>query len=274
MRRPRARRARMWLRRTRARLLPGAAILGYHSISEGDDPLGLAVSPARFAEHLEVLARRTRPMRLDALTRALRDRRVPPRAVVVTFDDGYADLLHAAAPLLERHDVPATAFVTTGSPGQVFPWDARTASAPARLQDNAPGSGRSDGSAPMTRRALTIAELATLAGKEWIEVGAHTISHPRLADLEPEAQRREIQGGKAALEEVLGRRVESFSDPHGSVGRKTVTLVRQAGYERACTSVFDVAHAGSDRWRLPRIWPRDGDGDVFARWLDGWLPPR
>lgn len=272
MRRPRGRRVRMWLRRTRARILPGAAILGYHSISDGDDPLGLAVSPSRFAEHLEVVARRARPMRLDALARALRDGRIPARAVAVTFDDGYADLLHVAAPLLERYDVPATAFVTTGSPGCAFPWDAGPGNTKDKLHDI--GSAHHGGTAPATRRALTVAELEVLAAKRCIEVGAHTITHPRLAELAPEAQRREIQGGKAALEEVLGRRVASFSYPHGSVRRVTVTLVREAGFERACTSIFAVAHRRSDRLRLPRLWPRDVDGDVFARWLDGWLPPR
>ena len=67
----------------------------------------------------------TRPMRLGELTQALRDGRVPDRSVVVTFDDGYADNLHNARPLLERHGVPATVFVASGFVGRKreFWWD-------------------------------------------------------------------------------------------------------------------------------------------------------
>jgi peptidoglycan/xylan/chitin deacetylase (PgdA/CDA1 family) len=48
---------------------------------------------------------------------------IPPRAVAVTFDDGYSDTLYEVKPLLERHQIPATIFVTTGSPGRRFWWD-------------------------------------------------------------------------------------------------------------------------------------------------------
>src|SRR5262249_37218676 len=75
--------------------------------------------------HLEVLRKHSRPMRLQQLVRALRDRSLSRRTVVVTFDDGYADNLYNAKPLLERHDIPATVFVTTGYVGRVreFWWD-------------------------------------------------------------------------------------------------------------------------------------------------------
>jgi peptidoglycan/xylan/chitin deacetylase (PgdA/CDA1 family) len=48
---------------------------------------------------------------------------IPPRTVVVTFDDGYEDTIATALPLLRRHEVPATVFVTTGNPGEPFWWD-------------------------------------------------------------------------------------------------------------------------------------------------------
>lgn len=105
---------------------PGALVLMYHRIGEpGADPWGLAVRPAHFAEHLAVLRRRMRPLALRDLVAALRAGRVPSRAVVVTFDDGYADNLHVARPLLERHDVPATVFVASGALGteRGFWWD-------------------------------------------------------------------------------------------------------------------------------------------------------
>jgi peptidoglycan/xylan/chitin deacetylase (PgdA/CDA1 family) len=98
----------------------------YHSIAEvRNDPWGLCVTPQHFAEHLDVLRRYYRPLRLTQYVDALDDGGLPDRSVVVTFDDGYADNLFEAKPLLEQFDVPATMFVATryvGSP-QEYWWD-------------------------------------------------------------------------------------------------------------------------------------------------------
>jgi peptidoglycan/xylan/chitin deacetylase (PgdA/CDA1 family) len=89
----------------------------YHHVADVDhDPWQLAVAPRHFAEHLAVLRASGRPLlRLDELEAALAADRVPRRAVAVTFDDGYADNALVALPALERADVPATVFVTTGA---------------------------------------------------------------------------------------------------------------------------------------------------------------
>jgi peptidoglycan/xylan/chitin deacetylase (PgdA/CDA1 family) len=83
------------------------------------DPLLLSVTPRHFAEHLEVLRKHHRPVALKDSEQRLK------HSVVVTFDDGYADNLRNAKPLLERYEVPATVFVTTGYVGQdrEFWWD-------------------------------------------------------------------------------------------------------------------------------------------------------
>lgn len=110
------------LRPPRARAL----ILLYHRIATVDvDPWGLAVTPEHFAEHLEVLRRVATPVAVDQLGVTIAAARAPRLAVAVTFDDGYADNLHAALPLLERFDVPATFFVTAGlvERGGEFWWD-------------------------------------------------------------------------------------------------------------------------------------------------------
>ncbi|HMQ29575.1 MAG TPA: polysaccharide deacetylase family protein [Chloroflexaceae bacterium] len=112
--------------RARRLFAPGALILVYHRVADVTlDPWSLAVSPARFAEQMEVLARVARPMPLPGLVAALREGRVPPRAVAVTFDDGYLDNLLHAWPALERHEVPATVFIVTGQVGgdRAFWWD-------------------------------------------------------------------------------------------------------------------------------------------------------
>jgi len=92
----------------------GTLILLYHRIAvDPDDPFRLCVTPEHFEEHLEVLRRHSDSV---PLTEVLRRSGPAKRArVAVTFDDGYADNLHAAGPILEKAGVPATVYVTTGS---------------------------------------------------------------------------------------------------------------------------------------------------------------
>lgn len=100
---------------------PPVLILAYHRVTTlARDPHALAVRPDRFAAQLEVLKRRFALRRFDDA------RPVSRPAAVLTFDDGYADNLLEALPLLERHDVPATFFVTTGPVDSQteFWWDA------------------------------------------------------------------------------------------------------------------------------------------------------
>lgn len=103
-----------------------ALVLMYHRVAGSPtDPWSLSVSPAHFAEQLDVLTRFASPMSLAALW-AHRGQ-APPRgpAIAVTFDDGYADNFTTAAPLLSDAGVPATVFVTTGGVGAAreFWWD-------------------------------------------------------------------------------------------------------------------------------------------------------
>jgi peptidoglycan/xylan/chitin deacetylase (PgdA/CDA1 family) len=108
----------------RSRFVPGALILGYHRIVDATrDPYSMCVSPNRFAQQLEVLRQWATPMRLWDVVQSLRDGTLPPRAVALTFDDGYTDQLLEAKPLLEKYNIPATVFVTTGYLGGEFWWN-------------------------------------------------------------------------------------------------------------------------------------------------------
>ncbi|MCF6153865.1 MAG: polysaccharide deacetylase family protein [Candidatus Brocadia sp.] len=97
------------------RLVSSSLVLMYHRITDiKTDPWSLCVTPQHFSEHLEVLQKCARTLRLDQLAHYLRRGKIPRRSVIITFDDGYADNLHTAKPLLERYDTPATFFLTTG----------------------------------------------------------------------------------------------------------------------------------------------------------------
>ncbi len=84
----------------------------YHGVGRVDiDPWGLFVSPENFAEHLRVLNELANPMTLEGLVADAEGNRTVDRSVAVTFDDGYANVLHQAEPILTAFDVSATLFV-------------------------------------------------------------------------------------------------------------------------------------------------------------------
>ncbi len=102
-------------KRIQGLVTPGTLILMYHRVAEiGSDPWGLCVSPQHFAEHLQVLQKLGCVVSLRQLQQMLENGKHPSRSVVVTFDDGYADNLYNAKPLLEKYNIPATVFFTTG----------------------------------------------------------------------------------------------------------------------------------------------------------------
>lgn len=92
-------------------------------------------------------------------------------------------------------------------------------------------------------------------------IGAHTVTHPILAQLDPEHAEREIRDGKHQLEAMTGSSVAVFAYPNGTPGRdyrrEHVGMVRELGFEAAVSAAWGVAHAASDSHQLPRFTPWD-----------------
>ncbi len=320
----------------RERTQPMCLILLYHRIGgDGNDPLGLSVSAERFAEHVQLIAGRFKPLALSTLVQRLRDGTAIERAVCVTFDDGYSGIVDHALEPLARHGVPATMFVPAGSVGskREFWWDELealllgTPDPPAaidlelggrrrrwslserirrplirgrqyRLSDRerayygivralmgAPADERERVVAEVaaavgverpTRRSrmpLETSELESLARAEGCEVGAHTVSHRRLAVLDDTERRQEIGPDRRTLEELSGKPVTSFAYPYGGpkdYGRQDVAAVREAGYESACANVQDAVRADASIFELPRLIVHDWDRATFAEQLEQW----
>jgi peptidoglycan/xylan/chitin deacetylase (PgdA/CDA1 family) len=101
-------------------------ILLYHRVAElAHDPWSIAVTPAEFAAHLAVLQKCAVCLRLESFLTRRAEGTLPRNAVALTFDDGYADNLTAALPLLETYGIPATLFALSGFVGsnQETWWD-------------------------------------------------------------------------------------------------------------------------------------------------------
>lgn len=286
---------------------PRGLVLLYHRIAgPRRDPQMLDVSALNFDEQLGILARTTTPLPLDEFESLRRSGNLPERAVAVTFDDGYADNLHAAAPALVRHGIPATVFITTGMIGseREFWWDdAERIAFDAPLAGDDPASRqreyvslvsalhplptavrqqrlaalRGPASVPEkgreSHRALTPDELRALAARPQISIGAHTITHPSLARLSVDDQTREMAGSAAWLERELGTRVRALAYPFGTPGDVSRDTVRAAAdvCDYAMATDSGAAWRWSPRWRLPRVTVRDWDAVLFSRRLDEWF---
>jgi peptidoglycan/xylan/chitin deacetylase (PgdA/CDA1 family) len=121
-----------------------------------------------------------------------------------------------------------------------------------------------------THRTLNSAELQHLAAHGLVEVGAHTASHAWLAGLDPTAQTREVEQGRAELEAVVSKPIRSFAYPHGAwsdVGSSALAAVRGAGFGTAFLATPGRLRVGGDPHRIPRIFVEDMDGEGFARLL-------
>ena len=114
-------------RLVRSKFVNHGLILGYHRVNNLSwDPFKLSVSPEHFAQQLEILCEYANVLPLHDLAIARANGHIPPRSVAITFDDGYADYLSEAQPLLGKAALPSTIFISTGYLGQEFWWDTLT----------------------------------------------------------------------------------------------------------------------------------------------------
>lgn len=185
------------------------------------------MTPEAFAWQMDALARNG--MRGISLREAMdhlgKFGEWPERAVVLTFDDGYANFHEAAMPALTRHGFTATVFLIGGYVGKGNSWEGR----------------------PM----LTWPQVIEL-DKIGIEMGAHTMTHPDLRKLSRKEAREEIVGANAEIAGRLGKEVDCFAYPFGYYDRRSLELVRQE-YQAACTTRLQRADQAGDRHELPRV---------------------
>jgi len=180
----------------------------------------------------------------DALRGLFGGQRIPPRSVVLTFDDGYRNFSEYAFPVLEHHGFPATVFLVADRIGQHADW-LRDGQVQAPLMD-----------------ADTIRELHARG----VTFGSHTLDHPRLTRLSPEAQWRELSESRERLESLLQAPVRHFCYPYGDYDAATRDLARRAGYESALTCIRGAANHADNPWEIPRKAISWGDSLVGYAW--------
>ncbi|MFD0331492.1 polysaccharide deacetylase family protein [Streptacidiphilus monticola] len=209
------------------------------------------MTPRHFQEQLDLL--RDAQMSVIPLRRLVSAIRggppLPPRSLVLTFDDGFSDFYWTVTPLLAARELPATLFVATGA---AYP----------------PG-GRSSGSRLPAARMLNWRQVAGLDAYG-IEIGGHSRTHAELDVLPGRQLRSEVEGCKRDLEDVLGHAVSSYSYPHGYHNAAVRRALRAAGWDCACAAPQAFSSTTDDPMCLARLTVRhDTTAAVFADWLRG-----
>lgn len=204
------------------------------------------VKPAVFARQMHILAAlgyRTISL-ASLLTARTSGARIPARTVVITFDDGFADAVRYAVPVLVRHGFTATFFVVTGLIGKTSEWTRERRGFEMPLAD---------------ARALCD---VTAAG---FTVGSHTITHRRLAEVEASECEFELRESKRRLEEALRQDVWDLAYPYGSTNAIVRRAAAECGYRTACSTIEGLSSASDDPLMLPRV-PVEG-GDSMADFM-------
>jgi len=140
-------------------------------------------------------------------------RAVPPKSIVITFDDGYDSIYTYAYPILQEYGFHATIFIISGYIGLLNRWDVNLG---GRLFQH------------ISRQHIT-----ELHENGW-EIGSHTVNHPDLTRVTPDQVREELRTSKEQLEEILGSSVASVSFPFGRYSRSIITSAAEAGYSCCC----------------------------------------
>ncbi len=157
---------------------------------------------------------------------------LPSKPVILTFDDGYDEILANAVPVLKEFGAKATMFVLGDSGMRSNLWDADFVSKGVPL--------------------LTTNSIVQLH-KMGFEIGSHSLTHPHLNDLPEDQAWDEVLGSKQILEDLIGNPVDVFAYPFGITSKRLKTLVRAAGYQYGCGVYSGPPRFGDDFFNVRRI---------------------
>jgi len=158
---------------------------------------------------------------------------LPPKPVLLTFDDGYVNLKTNVHPLLAKLNFPYTVFLVSECVGKTNDWVAAEGYDPTPL--------------------LSWGDIAEMQRGSHVSFEAHTATHPKLSSLSPTDARREMEASKDALEQKLQAPISVLCYPYGDVSDSVVDMAGELGYMQAVTTEFGRARPADNPLRLPRI---------------------
>jgi peptidoglycan/xylan/chitin deacetylase (PgdA/CDA1 family) len=219
-------------------------VIYYHAIKDEERQA--------FAHQMDTVRRLTTPIAIDPVMPLQAGKRYS----AVTFDDGFENAIRNAIPELVKRDIPAAVFVTADLLGECAKWWPE----PARER----------------HELLATAERLRELPPGLICIGSHTLTHPRLPTLTEIDARRELSQSRMKLEELLNRRVTTFSFPFGAFNQALIDWCRDAGYERVFTTLPQMAFSTPTEFAVGRVsvepsdWPLEFRLKLMGAYC--WLP--
>jgi peptidoglycan/xylan/chitin deacetylase (PgdA/CDA1 family) len=211
----------------------GNPILTYHKL--GPRPRrarlkGLYISSKLFARQLSEL--KTAGFTCGSLTEW---NHPAEKNVVITFDDGYVNVLRYGLETLRQTALTAIQFLPANLLGKTNEWDVSLGEAPEPIMDES-------------------------QVRDWIasghDIGSHSLNHPYLTRLTQDRAREEISASRKKLEDLFGRRIEHFCYPYGDWNESVRALVQEAGYKTACTTTPGLNKPEESPYALKRFTAR------------------
>jgi len=217
-------------------------ILMYHSVNPHSNPrmARLIISPQCFQRQMRFLKdNRYNVVTLKTLAELIKNKKkIPPRTLAITIDDGYKDNYTYAFPILKKYDLPATIFVILNEIGR-----------------------------PQNDR-LSWDEIKTMRDSGIITFGSHALGPEPLVNIKSEGDlKKEVFDSKRILEEALKREVEAFSYPEGRFNARIRDLVIAAGYRLAVATSPGKKFPNDDIFALKRLRISNNSENLFVFWF-------
>jgi peptidoglycan/xylan/chitin deacetylase (PgdA/CDA1 family) len=211
-------------------------VLMYHMISAPttQKEARYACFPERFESHMRfITSAGLNPVTLSDIEHHMNGvAGLPDRSVAITLDDGFEDNYYHALPILSKYRIPATVFLVTGLIGGYNTWMTSRHYAEHKM--------------------LGWNQIQEMAANG-VQFGAHTVTHPRLPELDEASARREITDSKTMIEDRLGTAVQHFAYPYGLFDDQARHLVEDAGFTLACSTRAGFNNRALDPLLLHRI---------------------
>ena len=226
-------------------------ILMYHMIRDavpGKKFNSLRVSPEAFEAQIRYL--HEKGWHSYTMSEAIVQKEsLPAKSVVITFDDGYRDNLINALPILKKYAFKATIYLVNDRHNRDWSGYRKAKNEGAGLKDEP---------------KLSDDEVRELLESGLIEIGAHTLTHANLKNLDKAQSEREICGSKEEIEKLFNTACQTFAYPFGLYDPKDKNIVEKCGYSSAViteTGISDLSEC--DPFEIPRV-TISGKDNFFA----------
>lgn len=270
------------------KIKPPIIVLMYHRVlSENKESSPFIVTTQNFKKQINYLKNNFKILKFDDDWSD-----VDTPSFVITFDDGYYDNYVIARDFLDKESIPSTFFISTNNidTNRLFWWDEISIhrdcyeeytdltfdaltrkliySTPeqqvAFLSKYRPHYKKNtEETDTRTYRSMTKKELYELSQFKLVTIGNHTVNHTKLTLLNDEEVLNEILESKKTIEEIINKKVSTFSFPYGSYNKNIINICRKIGLKKVATTVSRNYYSWTNTMKIPRVHVADDDINDF-----------